>query len=381
MTTLLDNRPRVRPDLLFSRELSRGPERVYLVKVRGGKAFEVAAKEHFLMRRLDGQRSLAEIGEEYAARFGRRLGPAQWSQLLGLLHHRGLLHDRGPLDPGAATGTAASTSALRRAAAALGWLFTVPAGAAIGVGLLAMYGYLAAVSPGLWRAAAPAFVDWRSLVGLVAVTYVSAVLHELAHGLTAADAGCRAIRINLLALSCRVDDYLYLPSRARQIAIAAAGAVANSLFLVPFVVACQVSPAGSGAHRFAAAAVVVGAVQSLVNLVPVPPLDGYKILSHLLGAVDLAAESRRYVWSWLSRRGAGYPRRARLVLGLYGTAWLVGAGAVMAAVAFAAGLPLRPLLGDGAFAVSALVVSLTVAGWAAGRSRLTARTRSNRQPH
>ena len=375
MTTLLDNRPRVRPDLLFSRELSRGPERVHLVKVRGGKAFEVAAKEHFLMRRLDGQRSLAEIGEEYAARFGRRLGPAQWSQLLALLHHRGLL------DPAVATGAAAPPSALRRAAAALAWLFSVPAGAAIGVGLLAMYGYLATVSPGLWRAAAPAFVDWRSLVALVAVTYVSAVVHELAHGLTAADAGCRAIRINLLALSCRVDDYLYLPSRARQIAIAAAGAVANSLFLVPFVVAWQVTPAGSGAHRFAAAAVVVGAVQSLVNLVPVPPLDGYKILSHLLGTVDLAAESRRYVWSWLSRRGARYPRRARLVLGLYGTAWLAGAGAVMAGVAFAAGLPLRPLLGDGAFAVSALVVSLTVAGWAAGRSRLTARTRSNRQPH
>lgn len=375
-STILATRPQVRPDLLFSRELGRGPDRVYLVKVDGGRAFEVAAKEQFLMSRLDGRRSLAEIGEAYEARFGRRLGPAQWSQLLRLLHQRGLLHQGGTTD----APTTVPPPLLERLAAVFAWMFSAPAGAALGMGLLAMYGYLAASSPRLWRAAEPAFGDWRWVVGIVVVSYLSAILHELAHGITAAHFGCRAIQINLVALSCRVEDYQYLPTRARQVAIAAAGGVANSLLLAPFVVAWLATPADSAAHRYAAAAVVVGVVQSLVNYLPVRPLDGYKMLSHLLGMVDLAAESRRYLWSRLARRGPRYPRHARLALGLYGTAWLAGAVAVAGAVAYAAGRLLLPYLGRASYAVAAVVVTLTFAGWLVGRSRRDARARTHQQP-
>ena len=387
--TLLANRPQVRSDLLISRELGRGPDRVYLVKIRGGKAFEVAPKERFLLSRLDGQRSLSEIGEEYAARFGRRLGPAHWSQLLWLLHRRDLLQPAGgsgaaEADAGAAAGSAVAPSrALGRLAAAFGWVFSVPSAVVIGVGLLAMYGSLAAAAPGLWRAAAPAFSDWRYVVGIAAISYLSAMLHELAHGVAATHFGCRVVQLNLWSFSCRVEDYQYLPARGQQVTIAAAGGVSNSLFIVPFVLAWLATPADSAGHRLAAA-VVVGVVQSLVNFVPVAPLDGYKMLSHHVGMVALAEESRRYLWSrpryWLTRRGPRYPPRARLVLGLYGMAWHVMIAGAGAAIAYGAGHLLRPHLGQAGYAASTAAVVLTITMWLASRPQRPVRPHQPSKP-
>ncbi|MER7419497.1 peptidase M50, partial [Micromonospora peucetia] len=99
---LLSKRPRLREDLIFSRPLQRGPDTVYLVKDRrSGRAFEITPKEQFLLRRLDGARSLAVLGAEYAAEYGRRLGDEHWTRLLWLLHERDLLAAR---PAGAATG-------------------------------------------------------------------------------------------------------------------------------------------------------------------------------------------------------------------------------------------------------------------------------------
>ncbi|MET7615097.1 peptidase M50, partial [Streptomyces seoulensis] len=90
--TFLASRPRVRPDLVAGPRLVRGAARIHLLKdPRTGRRLELGPKEHFLVSRLDGSRTLEEIGGEYAGAFGARLGEAQWGQLLRLLHGRGLL--------------------------------------------------------------------------------------------------------------------------------------------------------------------------------------------------------------------------------------------------------------------------------------------------
>ncbi|MFI9639332.1 peptidase M50 [Micromonospora sp. NPDC051925] len=371
-------RPRVRPDLLVSAELGRGPHRVHLLRVPGGATFEVSPKECFLIRNLDGRRSLAEVGAAYAARFGRRLGPAQWSQLLWLLRQRDLL----------ATGDRAGAAVaprllLARLATAFGWAFSLPAGVAVGIGFAALYAVVAVESPRLWQDARPVFGDWRWVVGIVAVSYLSAMLHELAHGVAATHFGCSGVRINVVALSCRVEDYQFLPSRAGRVVIAAVGGVLNSIVTVPFLLVWLFSTPGSASHRFAAAVVLVGTVQSLVNYVPLAPLDGYKMLSHLLGVVALGPESRRYLWSrprqWVSRRGPRYPGRARLALGLYGTGWHVATAALGVGVAWSGGRLLEPSLGRAGHAVSAAVVVLTVCLWLAGLPRHRTRTDPSNQ--
>ncbi|WP_432906406.1 peptidase M50 [Micromonospora matsumotoense] len=392
LSTVFGDRPRVRPDLLISRELGRGPDRMHLLKAPGGRTFEVTAKECFLIRGLDGSRSLTELGTAYAARFGRRLGAAQWSQLLWLLRQRDLLETASPAGtvpaPAApATGPAALPAGspaggfgggMRRLAAAFGWAFSLPAGVAVGLGLAAMYACVAAQFPTLWQDARPVFGDWRWLAGIVVISYLSAMLHELAHGVAAVHFGCAGVRINLVALSCRVDEYQFLSSRVRQVVIAAVGGVLNSLVVAPFLLAWLLVTPGSAVHRFTAAVVLVGTVQSLANYVPMAPLDGYKMLSHLLGMVALAAESRRYLWSrprrWVLRHGAPYPWRARLALGLYGVGWHVATAATGVGVAYAGGRLLEPSWGRVAYAASAALVVLTITLWLAGRPRRQLRT-------
>lgn len=80
-----------------SDELLLGNGTVHLIKnTESGQSFKVGTKEHFLISRMDGSRSLDEIGAEYAARYGRRLSDANWQQLLGMLGTRGLLAGAPP---------------------------------------------------------------------------------------------------------------------------------------------------------------------------------------------------------------------------------------------------------------------------------------------
>ncbi|MBK3619685.1 peptidase M50, partial [Streptomyces sp. MBT98] len=85
-------RPALRPRVLLSDPLLDGAATVHLIKDAGtGNSFKVGPKEHFLIARMDGERSLAEIGEAYAGEYGRRLGDAHWQRLLALLGAKGLL--------------------------------------------------------------------------------------------------------------------------------------------------------------------------------------------------------------------------------------------------------------------------------------------------
>ncbi|MFC4041490.1 peptidase M50 [Dactylosporangium siamense] len=376
---LLDARPRVRPDLLISAAMRRGPAEIHLVKIRGGQVFEVAAKECFLIRHLDGHRSVADVGDLYAARFGRRLGPAQWSQLLWLLHQRDLLAADGQSRP-----RPVPRPGLRRLAGAFRWAFSVPAGLAATAALLALYTAVGVRSPHLWQAARPALHDWRSIAGVVAVCYLSAMLHELAHGVAATHYGCAVVRINLFRLTCQVEDYQYLPARAHRVAVAAVGGVLNALVTAPFVLAWALSAPGSAGHRFAAAVALAGTAQSLVNYVPIAPLDGYKMLSHQLGMLALGPESRRYLWSrphrWVTRRGPVYPGPARIALGLYGTAWHAAAAAAGTPAAVAGGRLLEPALGRAAYAASAAAVVLTFTLWLASQPGLRPARSRTHQP-
>ncbi|GHJ47293.1 hypothetical protein Cs7R123_46350 [Catellatospora sp. TT07R-123] len=364
-SALLAKRPRLREDLLVSRALRRGPDTVHLVKDRtGGRAFEVTAKEHFLMVRLDGSRSLADIGEQYAARFGRRLGDDHWTRLLWLLHERNLLHP-----PAAAAVARPAAVELRRGVRWFGWTLSLP--------VLAVLCVLAAASPAavalcldpLWQAARPAFGDPVSWLLLGLLAWISAAAHEFAHGVAAVRLGATVTRINLVTLTCRVEDYQYLPRRAHQIAIAAAGAVANGLLLAPVWAAALATGPGHPAHPVLCAYLLVGSVQTLVNLVPLAPLDGYKIVSHALGMLDLATESRRYLSTLprrlLRRRGPAYPAGTAAWLGLYAAWWLLAVAAVAAAVSYGAGRWLEPALGASSYLLPAAAVTLTVAGWLA----------------
>ncbi|MFF9349554.1 M50 family metallopeptidase [Streptomyces sp. NPDC014734] len=361
---LAEYRPELRPQVLLSDAMLHGAATVHLIKdTDGGGSFRVGPKEHFLIARMDGSRSLAEIGEEYAREYGRRLDAARWQQILRMLGTRGLLAG-APARPAAGAGAVpgqdarpergvlrgsirlvadadATTDRLHRVVGFLlapGWL--VPLLALV----LAMEALIVLRIGELLDMAKELFTNPVLLLAAATLLWFSTALHELAHGVvarhhggTVAEIGLRW-RLPVIIMYCTVDNYLYLGSRWQRIQTALAGAVMNLLFLLPFCALWLFAPLDTATHDALGALLLLGSVQALAMLVPLPPLDGYRIASQLCGATELAASTGAYL-RLAARRdpaAADYPRRARAAYRAYGLGAVLTLVGIVAAVVAAA---------------------------------------------
>ena len=89
-----DPPPARRRDLVIGPALLSGPAAVHVIREpHTGRRYDLGAREHFVLSRLDGTSTREQIGTAYAAAFGRRLGDGAWAQLLGLFSARSLLED------------------------------------------------------------------------------------------------------------------------------------------------------------------------------------------------------------------------------------------------------------------------------------------------
>ncbi|MET9349807.1 metalloprotease [Streptomyces termitum] len=332
-------RPALREGVRFSPALLRGPRTVRLIRHPvTGSAFEVGEKEHFLISRLDGTRNLDDLAPVYAERFGRRLGEEHWTRLLGLLGTRGLLAgapDPAPPAPEPAppnTFWRGSRPMVRDAGATTARLHRLlrpllhpvvqlPLCAAV----LALVVLLVVRAGPLIGAAGELTGQPAAVAGIALFLWFSITAHELAHGVVARHYGGHVTEIGLkwrlpgALLYCTVEDYLFLPGLRAKLVVAGAGAYLNMLLLVPFGVVWTLLPEGAAERPFVAGLLLLGAIQGLGNLVPLPPLDGYRMLGQLLGTARLAPETRAYL---ALRRGgraavAAYPARARRLYPAY----------------------------------------------------------------
>ncbi|WP_326701801.1 M50 family metallopeptidase [Streptomyces sp. NBC_01754] len=332
----------MRDGVLLGPPLLRGPRTVHLIRHPvNGTAFEVGVKEHFVISRLDGTRDLDDIAPAYAARFRRRLAEDHWNRLLGLLGARGLLAgapDPPPPAPAAPhpntfwRGTRpavadadATTARLHRVLRPLLHpALQLPLLAAV----LAMEVALILHAGELLDGTVELFRQPVVLAAVALFLWFSITVHELAHGVAAQHYGGHVAEIGLrwrfpaAMLYCTVDNYLFLPGRRAKLVIAGAGAHVNLLLLLPFALWWYLLPDEDPARPLLAGLLFLGSVQGLSNLVPLPPLDGYRMLGHALGAAHLAPETRAYLALRLGRSGAGataaYPRRARVIHTAYG---------------------------------------------------------------
>ncbi|WP_232839356.1 metalloprotease [Streptomyces triticisoli] len=326
-------RPALRPGVLIGPPLLRGPRTVHLIKHPvSGAAFEVGTKEHFVISRLDGTRNLDDVVSEYAAQFRRRLPEEQWTRLLGLLGTRGLLagspDPAPPEPPPARTGTFwkgsrrtvadahRTTGRLHRLLRPLlrPWV-QLPLVAAVLTMIVAVFADPAALLDGTLDLLTRPLV----LIPFAVFLWFSICLHELAHGIAARHYGGVVTEIGLrwrfpaMMMYCTVDNYLFLPGLRAKLVVAAAGAYVNLVLLLPFALWWALLDPADPHRPPLTGMLFVGIAQALSNLVPLPPLDGYRILGHSLGTANLAPETRTYLA--LRRRGrdavAAYPRRAR----------------------------------------------------------------------
>lgn len=355
-------RPELRPEVRVSDELLLGDGTVHLIKnTESGQSFKVGTREHFLISRMDGSRSLDEIGAEYAGRYGRRLSDANWQQLLGMLGTRGLLagapatapaREAAPKAPETANLPKAQRTLLRgtlplvadadatagRLHHAAGFLLSRWWMVPLLTLVVVMEATLVMRADELALATRETFTNPVLLTATGALLWLSTALHELAHGVVAKHYGGRVSEIGLrwrlpsVIMYCTVDNYLYLPTRWARVATALAGAVMNLLFLLPFCALWLLAPVDDATQDALAGLLFLGSIQAFAMLVPLPPLDGYKIVGQMLGATELAASSSAYLRLAVRRDtlAAGYPRRARIAYTAYPLLCLLVLGALAA---------------------------------------------------
>lgn len=399
----LDRCPRVRSDLLVSAAALRGSRCTHLIKdPQASRAFEIGEKEHFVVARLDGRTSLRAIGDDYARHFGRRVDTNGWTQILGQLRARSLLvGNPAEAPPPAQVGTDfAAQGARRRRPAVLGGELSFPGDAAMLVErihhairralspwfvvplaalLVTMEIVLAASFGELLDPLAEAMHDPVILVLLMFTLWGSAAVHELAHGVVARRFGGNVTafgvrwRFPLLYMYCRVDNYLFLRRRWHQVATKLAGSYANLVVLVPFFVAWLAWRAPDGVTAYLTGVLVFGSLLGLINLLPIPPLDGYAALNQALGVSGLAPESRAFT-AVVARRltgrrtgAAAYPRWAQVTYLLYAVGSTGLTLALSAAVVFAGTVILPESWGGWKFAFPIVLIVSTFAGLAAAQ--------------
>ncbi len=415
----LDQRPRLRPEVVLGPGLVEGAKVVHHLKdPRTGWYFRVGPREFFIVSRLDGRRTLDEIGADYQAAFGRRLGPRHWRQLLGMLAGRRLLagteDDRALAELAAAARRESRANRrlllyrrplfdpdrlLGRLEPRLRFLFSPALLVPVALDLMLVEVLLGVHARDLVADARRGMSDGPVLAAAVAITWATLALHELAHGLTCKHFGGSAPEIGviwrfpILAPYCKADDVVLFPRRGQRVATAFAGVFAGLLALLPFALLWMVAPEGSAAGGLAAAVLLIGNGTALANLVPFLQLDGYFMLNHALGMVNLRVESYRY-WLRLLGRAAGragagalqpsgdaaaYPAGARRAYLCYGLASVAYGGALLARFLVVWYRLLERRVGPaGAAAVLALLLLAGIA--AAARSAARRRAPAARQP-
>lgn len=303
--------------------------------------YQVGEREAFIIQRLDGQRPAHRIADGYVRRFGKELTPEGWAQIIQLLRDRALL----VTNPDGVAETARRRAEIRatnqrlrtgsrtllvahwdlahphRAIAALaprvGWLFSTAALMMIAGGAAVILTWLVVSSPSLvvevprvW-AGTPA----AGIIGVV-IIWISVAVHELAHGITHVRCGGQVTavglkwRFPLLAAFCTTADVKVLATRGQQISVALAGVAGSFMVLLPTALLLLL-PEGSFGRGVGVIAISLGSLVTVVNVVPVFALDGYKALSAAAGFWELRRDALLYVRA-LVTPGVGRQLRARL---------------------------------------------------------------------
>lgn len=332
-------KPRIRANLRFIRQVQEG-KTVYVVKDPVSlKYFRFGEVEAWLMRRMDGSRSLEAIVAELAGEHGIRASAASLEPFVRRLKEMGLAERTQEERRLLLTEYLRKERDLRlkghgntlfrmrfsfgdpdrlfdRAIGRLRFLFT-PGFVAFSVAAFVLY---AAVLSARWDA----FVGGLALlyspsqytVGFVAALYVTSaviiLIHELGHGLACKHFGGEVHEIGAMllyfspAFYCNVNDAWTFERRAHRLWVTLAGGWIQLLIAVAAAVVWAGTEPGSLVHDVAFIAVLVGGgVTLLLNFNPLIPLDGYYALMDWVEIPNLRPRAFAYLAAACKRRVLG----------------------------------------------------------------------------
>jgi len=342
-------KPQLRAGVAFGPPLWNNGRRVYYVKDAVTQWFyRIGEKEHFLLSRMDGSRTLPEIEAEYSQAFHRRLQPASWLQIFALLHKRHLLDGDDDTLAELKRKALVQREAERRIfhkqrlvlfspdqmlTRMLPWLSFVYTPAFVGSALLAILAFEAFViaqAPSLFTEVKHDIAGYSSIffiVSIVLLAWIFTLAHEFAHGLTCKYFGGSVSEIGLMRNGiyflpyCKIDDALLFHNRWHRVFTALAGVFVNMLMLLPFAFLWWLSSNKNGllsslasTHRvflqfiqmLCAFMLLFFQVKILLNLAPFFNADGNLALSYMLDRISIHKDAQLF-WSQL----LGIKRRSK----------------------------------------------------------------------
>ncbi|QBD82993.1 M50 family peptidase [Ktedonosporobacter rubrisoli] len=271
--------PHLRDDIILGPPLRAGSTTVYYLKDKFTNCFyRIGTKEHFLLERMDGSRSLRALSDAYAAEFGRALNGRSWAGLLTLLEkrqllentanvtrleelkrevdrrkrreNRGFLRRRFPLMQ--------PDSFLEKLLPYFQFMFqrafVLPALLCI-VSLEVFVGFhISALVADAWAARSS---SWNYLLFVLCV-WSFTIIHELAHGLACKNFGGSVSEIGLIWRYfvifpyCKLDDVLLFHKRWHRVYASFAGIFVNFLSVIPFALFWILAPVPSLLHAISA---------------------------------------------------------------------------------------------------------------------------------
>lgn len=178
------------------------------------------------------------------------------------------------------------------------------------------------------------FAWWPAVYTALAV---SAILHETAHVMVCDRFGISVKQVGLLfyffqpGAYADVSEAWMLPERGKRAAIALAGVYVESILWIVATAYWLAAPAGV-LHQIAFVAGLCLSTRIVLNLIPFLRLDGYWVLSDLLGMPNLRSFAFDYLAAMVpgvGRRVGRRPRggrKERIILLVYGSLGLLSGG-------------------------------------------------------
>lgn len=350
------------PGVVFGPVIANGWRRQHLIGAPSmGGLVGLGDREHRVLELLDGSRRADEIRVDVESRFGVPLSEPGLYRLVGMFASKGLIDiDRalaGSLESAGPETRPARRNTLLRAERALvdpnrfleavrpvtAALFRPAVVVVCAVAVLAGLVQLVVDLPTITGHARTMIQHPAQFVTVVVVVLVSLAIHELAHA-----AACRHWGGAVRALGVRwrfpiVVAYADVPDHAlfrpvyQRVATCVAGVWSSLLIFVPVAALWAIGSAGDWSWLPALASIQLALVASvLFNLVPLFGLDGYQVLSHVLGVTNLGAHGTATVSRLVSRSGraelAEAPRKLVVTYAVYGVFALLAGLAMAAAV-------------------------------------------------
>ena len=407
------DRPRMQPGLTYVEQTSEGTVSYVVKDPVKLRYFRFGAMEAWLMRRMDGTRTVQQIAEELAEEQGVTAGATAVESFVARLKEMGLAQRT------AAERRAVLAEALRRERRmklsghgntllrmrfSMGdpdvlfdrWVdrlsffwtrwFAVVSMVAFAAYALVVAGHWSEFTAGVFSMYDPSFYSLGTIVVLYASVAVIILIHELGHGLTCKHFGGEVHEMGAMLLYfgpsfyCNVNDAWTFEKRSHRLWVTFAGGWIQLVVAGVAAVVWVLAQPGTLVHQIAFLSLLfAGGIVVLLNFNPLIPLDGYYALMDWLEIPNLRSRSFGYLSAWLRRHvlrmdvplPAATDRERRIFL-IYGVLSVVYVTILLGSIAFWAGrFVIRHWGGWGWATVAA-------GGWFASRKSLAAALRVGR---